>query len=78
MKEKELPLHEVSINELFKGNICKYEIPIYQRNYAWGKVQVEALINDVYDSFQKDAESVYYIGTLVSYKKDDNVYEIID
>ena len=78
MKENELPLHEVPIRELFMGNSCKYEIPIYQRNYAWGKVQVEALINDVYDSFQKDDKSVYYIGTLVSYKKDDNVYEVID
>jgi len=33
------------------------------------------LINDVYDSMTK---SVYYIGTLVTYKRDENIYEVID
>ena len=52
-----------------------YKIPIYQRNYAWKREEIEALIKDVYDSLGKD---VYYIGTLVTYKRDENIFEVID
>ncbi|MBP5490218.1 MAG: DUF262 domain-containing protein [Lachnospiraceae bacterium] len=79
MNKNELPLGEVSIEELFFGNVkCTYEIPIYQRNYAWEKEEITALIQDVYDSYKKDPVRPYYIGTLVSYHKGDDVYEIID
>ena len=77
----ELPLKEISINELFVdcGKNCKtYEVPIYQRNYAWGKDEISALVQDVFDSYQKDIASNYYIGTLVSYNKGNYVFEVID
>lgn len=74
-----LPLKEVSIEELFLGSEKNvYEIPIYQRNYAWGKEEIAALVQDIYDAYKKDAEKPYYIGTLVSYHKGDRVFEIID
>ncbi len=79
MSQKQFPLREVSIEELFfspEKNI--YEIPIYQRNYAWEKDEIAALISDVFDEFKKGADKPYYIGTLVSYPKGDNTYEIID
>ena len=79
MNKNELPLGEVSIEELFFGNTkCVFEIPIYQRNYAWEKEEITALIQDIYDSYLKDATRPYYIGTLVSYNKGEDVYEIID
>jgi len=75
----ELNLHEVSINKLFiNGEKCTYQVPIYQRNYAWEKDEIEALVNDIYDAFKKDCKSPYYIGTLVSFLREDNVYEVID
>ena len=78
MKNEVLPLKEISIAELFNGTEkATYEVPIYQRNYAWEKDEISALIQDVYDSFQKKI-NVYYIGTLVSYYRGDRVYEIID
>lgn len=55
-----------------------YQIPIYQRNYAWEEDEITALIKDVYDSSKKDAKAPYYIGTLVTYKRGDNNYEVID
>ena len=74
-----LPLNEVSINDLFfEGEKCTYEIPVYQRNYAWEKEEIGALIRDVDDSFRKNPDQVYYIGTLVAYNKGDKVYEVID
>ena len=79
MKTKVLPLKEVSIRELFNGSFqATYEVPIYQRNFAWEKDEISALVEDIYDACKKDNTSVYYIGTLVSFNKGDNVFEIID
>lgn len=78
MAKKLLPLKEVSIDEIFiSGEKSVYEIPIYQRNYAWEKDEIATLIQDVYDAY-KNSKEVYYIGTLVSYHKSDRVFEIID
>ena len=79
MAKKELPLEEISVGKLFTGGEkCTYEIPIYQRNYAWEKDEITALVQDIYDAFRKGDNRPYYIGTLVSYNKGDQVYEIID
>ena len=79
MAKKELPLKETSIEQLFSGSVKSvYEIPIYQRNYAWEKEEITALVQDVYDAYRKDPRRPYYIGTLVSYHKGDHVYEVID
>lgn len=79
MSKNPLPLKEVSINDIFiSGEKSVYEIPIYQRNYAWEKDEIATLIQDVYDAYKKDSNMVYYIGTLVSYHKGDRVFEIID
>lgn len=78
--EKTLPLEERSINQIYieSQESIKYIIPVYQRNYAWEDDEISALIKDVNDSFQKDPKSPYYIGTLVTYKRGDNEYEVID
>lgn len=82
MSSKNLPLKEQSIAELYNGNRVTYEVPIYQRNYAWEEDEITALIQDVYDAHQKNKnatnKSTYFIGTLVSYHKGDEVYEVID
>lgn len=78
MKDLKTILEECSINDIYfsnRGTSILYKIPIYQRNYAWEREEIRALINDVYDSMTK---SVYYIGTLVTYKRDENIYEVID
>lgn len=50
-----------------------YDIPIYQRNYAWGSEQIEQLIEDI-----KSSKDEYFLGTLIVNQKDSNVYEVID
>lgn len=62
-----LPLKERTIHSIYLNNseASTYQIPIYQRNYAWGEDQVNALVKDVRDSFDKDKNRPYYIGTLV-------------
>ena len=79
MNNGNFPLKEISIKELYMpASECIYEIPIYQRNYAWEYDEIATLIQDIYDKFEKSKDRNYYIGTLVSYKKDENVYEVID
>jgi hypothetical protein len=78
MNELKNILEECSINDIYftnRGASIIYKIPIYQRNYAWERDEIYALIKDVYDSLEKD---VYYIGTLVTYKRDENIFEVID
>ena len=77
-----LPLKEQSIAEIYNGYQVTYEVPIYQRNYAWEDDEITALIQDVYDAYLQNRnvskKSTYFIGTLVSYHKGDQVYEVID
>ncbi len=78
--EKTLPLEECSIYRVyFESKETKtYMIPVYQRNYAWEEDEITALVKDVHDSFVKDCNKPYYIGTLVTYKRGDSLYEVID
>lgn len=78
--EKKLPLEEMSISDVNVKSqyVVTYKIPVYQRNYAWEEEQVTALIKDVYDSWQKNPSASYYIGTLVTYKRNGREYEVID
>jgi len=72
-------IEEFSIKQLFKSDDY-YLIPLYQRNYAWGKSEVEQLLTDIKD-YAKNNNKDYYIGTLVVFQRDINgkiVFETID
>lgn len=72
------PLEELSIEDLFnKESDIRYEIPIYQRNYAWENEEITALVNDVWDAYCQ-SKGTYFIGTLVTYDRGDGRYEVID
>ena len=72
------PLEELSIDDLFnKESDIRYEIPIYQRNYAWENEEITALVNDVWDAYCQ-SKGTYFIGTLVTYDRGDGRYEVID
>ncbi|MFV0179765.1 DUF262 domain-containing protein [Empedobacter falsenii] len=77
MASNNLPLKEQSIADIYNGSQVTYEVPIYQRNYAWEEDEISALIQDVYDAYLQ-RKNTYFIGTLVSYHKGDQVYEVID
>lgn len=67
---------EKSIAEIFDAN-SRYVIPLYQRNYAWGEDQIEALFQDIYEAWNSKTEQ-YYIGSLVVLKRRNGDYEVID
>lgn len=57
-------------NLFFQAN---YEIPIYQRNYAWREEQIQQLLDDINTSSHN-----YFLGTLIVNQKDLDSYEVID
>lgn len=57
----------------------RYVVPLYQRNFTWGKDEIEQLFQDIYDSFSTSRDSRYYIGTLVVIpRRNEHVFEVID
>lgn len=70
-------IQSFNIKDLFSTD--KYQIPIYQRNYAWRKIEISQLINDINDYVELNRK--YYIGTLIVYEKhkdQESYYETID
>ena len=59
------------------GDNSIYTIPVYQRNYAWGSVEIKQLLDDIHNAFKKSSEAPYYLGSLVVYRKG-NAFEVID
>lgn len=64
-------LKMIPVSRIFSD--VHYEVPIYQRNYAWGSDQIEQLIEDI-----NSTEDDYFLGNLIVNQKDSNVYEVID
>ena len=67
-----------NIKEIFEE---RYVVPLYQRNFTWGKEQIEQLLQDIFDAYKNDkngAKSNYYIGTLVVIRRRNGVFEVID
>ena len=77
---KVLPLEECDLYGIYleSQETKTYMIPVYQRNYAWEEDEITALIKDVHDAYKKDPNANYYIGTLVTYKRGESEYEVID
>lgn len=54
-----------------------FSIPIYQRLFAWGEEQVNGLLYDLKNHFEKEGEVPYYLGMLSRIKKEGR-YDLID
>ncbi|EPD8212103.1 DUF262 domain-containing protein [Yersinia enterocolitica] len=66
---------EKKISSLFDGRTI-FNIPEYQRSYAWGKIQLNDFINDIKN--QRRGKS-YFLGTILFEEKGlEDSYEIID
>lgn len=67
--------NQKSINQFFAGKI--FEIPKYQRSYAWEKQNVRELFEDIREALETNAS--HYIGTVVLAKTDrPQVFNIVD
>ena len=55
--------NDVRIADIFTiDNIKSYNVPIYQRNYAWTVDNIEALITDI-----DNEPAGYYLGNIIAY-----------
>ena len=66
---------EFTVEQVFYNN--EYLIPIYQRNYAWSRFEIEQLLDDINDiDIQKTKK--YYLGSLIVNERGINCFEVID
>lgn len=65
---KTLEAHDKLIKEIFKGSY-QFEIPDYQRPYAWTTEQATELFDDLYSAMQ-ESSSQYFLGSIVLIKND--------
>jgi uncharacterized protein with ParB-like and HNH nuclease domain len=64
-----------SLKQFFASKF--FEIPKYQRSYAWEKQNVRELFEDIREALETKAN--HYIGTIVLAKTmDDNIYNVVD
>ena len=68
--------NDVRIADIFTiDNIKSYNVPIYQRNYAWTVDNIEALITDI-----DNEPAGYYLGNIIFTSNDENDtnFDIVD
>jgi uncharacterized protein with ParB-like and HNH nuclease domain len=75
----------IDSNDLNLADIFKdfYSVPDFQREYVWKGTHVEKLLQDIYDEFYDEKKEIpqggeYFIGSIVTYKDEDGVYQLID
>jgi len=65
----------LNVSDVFKNF---YLVPDYQREYVWKDKNVYQLLEDIYEEFNNDKKSEYFIGSIVVCESDDKRYEVID
>ncbi len=72
--------HECAVTDVFSDRYA-FEIPPYQRPYAWETEQARDLLNDISDAMDNTAVSggIYFIGSIVLIKSpNDPLAKVID
>lgn len=67
-------LEQTGLARVLKGN--QLQVPANQRNYAWEESQVQQLLEDL-SRAQHDGES-YFLGTVVTIGRANDVLEVVD
>lgn len=66
-----------TLRQLF-ANGMTYEVPRFQRDYAWDEEEWDDLWQDILGFLPKDGEPVHYMGYLVLQSEDQKEFTIID
>jgi len=73
IKAEEQPLKQV-----FSNNYL-FIIPRFQRPFSWRRDNFEKLFVDIYESMKESGEQGgYFLGSMVLWNKEENVYNVID
>lgn len=66
-------------NKITPSDCCmEFSIPIYQRLFTWGDAQIERLLEDLKESYDRTTEAPYYLGVLTVFKGKDGKYDLVD
>ncbi len=69
---------EQNLKDIFSDQYF-FEIPLYQRPYAWTTDQVDELLDDLLTSMDRDAQSPYFLGSIVLIKGEgDSTSTVVD
>lgn len=68
-------IYKLSAFDIFSKD--NYQVPIYQRNYAWEEVHIEQLLDDI-QSIRENKDEEYFLGNLIVNQIDNDLYEVID
>ena len=60
------------------GNGVTYQVPPFQRDYAWGEDEWEDIWQDINTLFEEEGETAHYMGYLVLQSSDYKHFTIID
>lgn len=71
-----------SIKQIFGDSDAFYQMPIYQRPYAWDKERIEQLWYDLLEAYKNHKEDFnidknYFLGSIVVVKNSD-AYDVVD
>lgn len=69
-------MDSIKVKDFFNGRF--FEIPKYQRGYAWDVQNVRDLFDDITESIESNSN--HYIGTIVlsKDKEDDEKFHVVD
>ena len=69
---------ERNLNSVFSDDYL-FEIPLYQRPYAWTTEQVDELLDDLLNAMDRDSQSPYFLGSVVLIKNEgDSKSAVVD
>jgi translation initiation factor 2 beta subunit (eIF-2beta)/eIF-5 len=68
---------EQNLNAVFSDDYL-FEIPVYQRPYAWDTEQVDDLLDDLLYAMRRDGDEPYFLGSIVLIKGDDAHSQVVD
>lgn len=65
MANKNYLSNNITLCDIVEKNIC-FNIPIYQRLYVWKELQVNKLLEDIFDAYSRNEDN-YYLGGVVTF-----------
>ena len=68
---------EQDLDRVFSNDYL-FEIPVFQRPYAWEKGQVDDLLDDLLYAMRRDGDEPYFLGSVVLIKGDDANSQVVD
>ena len=73
--ESVIEFEQIGIGAILKQ--YRLHVPKYQRDYAWTDAEVTSFLQDISLAIQTD-ESQYFLGTIVTIKRSNEVLEVVD